>query len=313
MLRAGRTKESFLRIHRSSHPSNFVVIPNSLAQNRAMSYTARGLLIDLLSRPDEWRETCRQMADSSPQGRKALESALNELRAFGYYRVELVRLPSGRLVSEVHVYDVPQTTLPGATAPASGAPAPGRCDALLGKNLVKEPSLPEEPEQGPVEAEGQGGRERQPEQHERAGDGEVDEQTRAAVDALYRAVRPERRLRVGAAEAYALAPLVRSWLDRGASEAELRQALLAGLPVVVYSPAGVLRDRLTRKMPPQVSAPPAGRRFAECPSCRDPLPAPGHCRRCSGNGNQPSGTEDGARAEVSVRGAAMARKALRGL
>lgn len=308
---AGRTKETFLRIHRSPHSTSFVVVPNSLAQNRAMSYTARGLLIDLLSRPDTWRETCRQMADSSPQGRKALESALNELRGFGYYRVELVRLPNGRLLSEVHVYDVPQPVLPDATGPASGARESGRRDALLGKNLGKEPSRPELPEEADCDVVAEavpGGREGKDEQAVPVG-APVDEQTRAAVAALYRAVRPERKLRIGAAEAYALAPLVADWLERGASEAELREALLAGLPVVVHSPVGVLRSRLERKMPGRGPGAPVRPRFAECAECRDPLPEAGVCRRCAGGLS--GGSDDSVREEVSVRGAAMARRALR--
>ncbi|MFD5438556.1 hypothetical protein ACFWJ4_41215 [Kitasatospora sp. NPDC127067] len=58
-----------MQIHRSAHVRAFTVLPNGLLQDRRLSYTARGLLADLLSRPDGWREDGRQMADSSPQGR----------------------------------------------------------------------------------------------------------------------------------------------------------------------------------------------------------------------------------------------------
>ncbi|WP_335983864.1 hypothetical protein [Streptomyces sp. CA2R106] len=34
-------------------------MPNTLLQDRRLSYTARGLLADLLSRPDGWREDGR--------------------------------------------------------------------------------------------------------------------------------------------------------------------------------------------------------------------------------------------------------------
>lgn len=41
-----------MQIHRSRHARGFTVLPNTLLQDRRLSYTARGLLADLLSRPD---------------------------------------------------------------------------------------------------------------------------------------------------------------------------------------------------------------------------------------------------------------------
>ena len=88
-----------MQIHRSRHARGFTVLPNAVLQDRRLSYTARGLLADLLSRPDGWREDGRRMADTSPQGRLAVAKALRELTEFGYYRVERVRQPDGTFVS----------------------------------------------------------------------------------------------------------------------------------------------------------------------------------------------------------------------
>ncbi|MBD0688354.1 hypothetical protein [Streptomyces sp. CBMA123] len=271
-----------------------------------MTYTARGLLVDLLSRPDDWRETCRQMADSSPQGRKALAAALDELRAWGYYRVEVVRLPNGRLRSEAHIYDRPQPGgLPGATKPDSGESDTADRD-VLPKDLVKVPTLPVAV--APPTAEG-GREEAAPAPRTVEPAAPVDEATNAAMGALLRVVRPERRLPLGGAEAAALAPLVREWMERGGSEEQLRQALLAGLPEVVYSPSGVLRSRLERKMPAERPAAPAARRqFTECAECRGPLPEPGLCPACAGAGRQTASDEG--RGDVTARGMAKVRAAL---
>jgi hypothetical protein len=57
-----------MQIHRTRHTRGFTVLPNTLLQDRRLSYTTRGLLADLLSRPDGWREDGRHMADSSPLG-----------------------------------------------------------------------------------------------------------------------------------------------------------------------------------------------------------------------------------------------------
>ncbi|MFI6445387.1 hypothetical protein [Kitasatospora sp. NPDC050543] len=282
-----------MRVHRSAHVRDFTVLPNGFLQARRLSYTARGLLADLLSRPDGWREDARQMADSSPQGRGAIRRALKELTEAGYYRVDKVRMSDGTVRSESHVFDLPQLMAPGVARPVPGEAGAGRADTPLVKNRVEEPSLPVE----------------------RAGDtGQTtgvpgDEQTRAAVATLYRVTRPEPRLHIGEAEAVRLAPLVTQWLERGSSPGRLAQALLEGLPATVHSPVGVLRSRLERKMPP-VQAPeqPPGRGYAECGRCHDPVPEAGICRACAGLGARPVAVGGGAAAAPG--GANRARAAM---
>ncbi|MFJ6214513.1 hypothetical protein ACIQGZ_14430 [Streptomyces sp. NPDC092296] len=288
-----------MRVHRSAHARHFTVLPNGLLQDRRLSYTARGLLADLLSRPDGRREDGRHMADSSPQGRGAVRRALKELTSAGYYRVDILRLPDGTLRSEAHVYDTPQLAEPGVTRPDPGGATTGAVGVLSVKNPVQEPSLPAgpptgEPPGGAAEPEGR----------------PVGEQVRtAAVLTLFRAIRPEPRLRLGAAEAQELAPLVAQWLERGSTTRELAQALLPGLPAVIHSPAAVLRSRLTRKMPPvRASERPPARAYAECTTCHDPVPQPGDCRACSGLGARTPKVGGGAAAAAS--GAPLARAAL---
>lgn len=94
-----------MRVHRTQHVRHFTVLPNAVLQYRKLSYTARGLLADLLSRPDGWHEDGRHMADTSPQGRGAIRKALKELTDAGFYRVELIRLSDGTVRTENHVYD----------------------------------------------------------------------------------------------------------------------------------------------------------------------------------------------------------------
>ncbi|MFF2081741.1 hypothetical protein ACFVXG_44095 [Kitasatospora sp. NPDC058162] len=273
-----------MQIHRSAHARAFTVLPNGLLQDRRLSYTARGLLSDLLSRPDGWREDGRHMADSSPQGRGAVRRALNELKEAGYYRVETVRMPDGTLRTDVHVYDTPQRPAsPSARSSDPGEPEAGPPDSPVVKDPGEVPTLPA--------------------QLTRA-----DEQTRRAVAALFRAIRPEPRLRLGEAEAQQLAPLVAQWLERGSTATELAHALLPGLPSPLHSPVAILRDRLQRKLPP-VQAPQF--RPAECAKCHDPVPRPGICRSCAGLGGART-LAIGTGAAATPGGAARARAALRG-
>ncbi|MFF2659509.1 hypothetical protein ACFVUH_19355 [Kitasatospora sp. NPDC058032] len=273
-----------MHIHRSAHVRNFTVLPNSVLQYRRLSYTARGLLADLLSRPDGWREDGRHMADTSPQGRGAVRKALKELADAGYYRVEKVRLPDGTLRSEAHVYDTPQLARPGVTRPASGGPPTGSAGSPVVKDRRQEPTLP-------AESADEGGRE--------------------AVATLFRVIRAEPRLRLGEAEARELAPLVAQWLARGCSATDLAHALLPGLPAPMHSAAAVLRYRLEHKMPP--SRPAEGTQkasYSECAKCHDPVPASGICRACAGLGGRPKAAGGGA--PVTARGVARARAALLG-
>ncbi|MFE6867841.1 hypothetical protein ACFVFS_14895 [Kitasatospora sp. NPDC057692] len=304
-----------MRVHRSAHVRNFTVLPNAVLQYRRLSYTARGLLADLLSRPDGWREDGRHMADTSPQGRGAIRKALKELAEAGFYRVEKIRMPDGTIVTETHVYDTPQlTVLPGVTRPVSGEATTGSADAL-GKDLVKEPSHPAEQVDEPVLADEpqarMGGREEGSEEEvEEQPVAVPDEQVCEAVATLFRVIRPEPRLRLGQAEAEELAPLVAQWLGRGATQADLAQALLPGLPAPMHSAVAVLRYRLERKMPPvQPAVRPAAIRYAECSQCHDPVPQPGICRACAGLGARtvPAGGDEAA----TRSGAARARDALR--
>ncbi|WP_051777060.1 hypothetical protein [Kitasatospora phosalacinea] len=261
------------------------MLPNAMLQDRSLSYTARGLLADLLSRPDGWREDGRHMADTSPQGRRAIYKALKELVRAGYYRVEKIKLDDGTIISENHVFDTPQLPfLPGGTFPGPGAPAAPAAGAPP-KDRYQEPSLPADPEP-PV----------------------LDERVREAAALLLRVIRSEPRLRLGQAEAEELAPLVVRWQERGATPADLATALLPGLPVPLHSPAAVLRNRLQRKMP-AVPAPRAAARYAECATCHDPVPRPGICLSCAGLA--PRTPRAGTGAAASRAGAARVRDALR--
>ncbi|GGK73580.1 hypothetical protein [Streptomyces flaveus] len=85
-----------------------------------------------------------------------------------------------------------------------------------------------------------------------------------------------------------LAPLLTEWLARGATDEHVLQALTAGLPTPVHSPAALVRNRLTNKLPPEPT-PAAARpplRVLECAKCGAPgrpeaLPG-GVCGPCRG-------------------------------
>ncbi|MEU2511729.1 hypothetical protein [Streptomyces syringium] len=136
----------------------------------------------------------------------------------------------------------------------------------------------------------------------------------------------ERRLRLTGSDVRALAPLAGEWLLRGATLRDLRDDLTAGLPERVHSAAGLLRDRLLRKMPELPS-------FAEQEPLACAAPRAADMRECQGEHTQsrlftpvagerlcPACRRDRAEAaqdasgaiQATLRGAATVRAALRG-
>ncbi|MCA1221094.1 hypothetical protein LCE31_22405, partial [Streptomyces sp. 8L] len=143
--------------------------------------------------------------------------------------------------------------------------------------------------------------------------GPLDKTTGEAAALLHRVTAPEPRLRLGTAEAVALAPLVAPWLERGHGPRELAHALLGGLPNPVHSVTALLRDRLTRKLPPAAAPPaaPATPRWHECTACGRPTAREGTCRACE-NLNAPPPEEASPEDAIATttRGRALVRAAL---
>ncbi|MFD8482404.1 hypothetical protein [Kitasatospora sp. NPDC059673] len=148
-----------------------------------------------------------------------------------------------------------------------------------------EPDEPGTPAKSPQRAERAVRTQRGPRAARGAARAAMDEKTREAVAALFRAIRNEPRLRLGEAEARRLAPLVMPWLERGLPEADLVRAVTSDMPANLTSPAGLIRYRLVNKLPPvPAPAPPAPGPRPECAKCCDPIPQPGICGPCAGLG-----------------------------
>ncbi|PWS49247.1 MarR family transcriptional regulator [Streptomyces sp. FT05W] len=125
--------------------------------------------------------------------------------------------------------------------------------------------------------------------------------------------RREPRLALSAADCDALEPLAAAWFARGVSADYLTSALTAGLPERIGSPVGLVRRRLTDKMPPHLPAAPAPTRdlppgtpvrglLVECTECGRPGPAAalpdGLCKPCRTAHRKPESSEGAAPDEV---------------
>jgi len=78
-------------IHKAKGMSDhFSIIPNAVAQNKVLSWSARGLLIYLLSLPSDWKIKKTELQRNSSTGREGTNSAFKELVDNGYIRIEVI-------------------------------------------------------------------------------------------------------------------------------------------------------------------------------------------------------------------------------
>jgi hypothetical protein len=90
--------------------SNFTVLANEIIRDERLSYRARGILIDLLSRPGNWRVDAAYLARHGKEGRDAILTALTELEEAGYLkRTRHHDRETGRWAGTGVVYDSPMS------------------------------------------------------------------------------------------------------------------------------------------------------------------------------------------------------------
>jgi hypothetical protein len=108
--------------------SNFSIMSNAVIRDSRLSYRARGVLLEILSRPDNWRVSGDSLARTGKEGRDAILTALKELRDCGYIKTETKRLENGRFETNNYVYDTPQdvsgSVLPSPEIPTLVQPSP---------------------------------------------------------------------------------------------------------------------------------------------------------------------------------------------
>lgn len=83
-------------VFRSNPDHGYTKISNSMAQDSRLSYDTRGLLVELLSRPDDWEITVASIVKKGGAGRDKVYRMFKELHDLGYADVEQDRHGSGK-------------------------------------------------------------------------------------------------------------------------------------------------------------------------------------------------------------------------
>lgn len=98
-------------IRRAPRPrSDFLMVNNAVVRDQRLSLKATGLLVRILSRPDDWRTDRDSLARDCKEGVTAVRSALQELRTAGYLVQTKRQDDRGHWVTETVLYDHPQAS-----------------------------------------------------------------------------------------------------------------------------------------------------------------------------------------------------------
>lgn len=127
---------------------DFTILSNAVCQDRRLSPRALGVLVRILSRPDDWRTTSELLAADFGIGRDGIRSAMRELREAGYMQLHKVQNEAGHWSTFWTVHEEPgeacvaddeqpEQDFPAPDKPVSGGPVTGDPTAGVSGPLSK--------------------------------------------------------------------------------------------------------------------------------------------------------------------------------
>ena len=118
-------------IHRVSGRKRWVTIDQRAIEDERLPWAARGLLVYLLSKPDDWQVRVKDLQKRGDLGRDGIYKLLAVLRRFHYLRYEKNRTRDGRVRGGSYaVYEVPYTDWPETASADTARPGPVNSEAL---------------------------------------------------------------------------------------------------------------------------------------------------------------------------------------
>ena len=90
-----------MAIIRQKRKDRFLVVDNKIIEDKRLSFKARGLLIYMLSKPDDWKFwTSELVKRSAKDGISSIRTALKELEGAGYLTRKRERSSKGTFTSQ---------------------------------------------------------------------------------------------------------------------------------------------------------------------------------------------------------------------
>lgn len=132
--------------------TRFYTLNKSISEDGRLSWAARGVLIFLLGKPDNWEVSVKHLINQTAEaigkssGRDAVRVILKELEQAGYLVADVARSEGGAFNGMAYtVCEIPEpkTETPGPDNPAPGKPAPAN-PPLTSNDLNQDNELEEE-------------------------------------------------------------------------------------------------------------------------------------------------------------------------
>ncbi len=127
-----------------SHP--YKTINTSFANDERLSWGARGVLVYLLSKPDDWKVMPKDLIAQSAAGRDAVYAILQNLESCGYLMRVRTRRDDGTFEYSTVIYEVsqPLTAFPYTAEPYTAEPLTVKPYVLTNKEVPTKERLTKE-------------------------------------------------------------------------------------------------------------------------------------------------------------------------
>ncbi len=121
-------------IIRAPRRNRYLVIDQRIVDDTRLSWAARGMLVYLLSRPDNWQVRVKDLQRRGNLGRDGTYKLINDLRSTGYVEFQQGRDAGGRIRGGSYIVretpNPPHPESPDTAVPEPAAPNPVDPDAL---------------------------------------------------------------------------------------------------------------------------------------------------------------------------------------
>ena len=124
-----------MAILKNKTQGNYTIVSNGILKNQSLSLKDRGLIITLLSLPDNWAFTINGLSKIIPDGKDSIKNSLKHLEELGYVSKTQSRGEFGKygnIVIEVHetpilpIVENPLTEKPSTENPLTEKPLTGK-------------------------------------------------------------------------------------------------------------------------------------------------------------------------------------------
>jgi len=105
---------------KGKYEKNFTTVSNNTFKNVVLSWKAKGLLIYLLTLPDDWKISLAHLIKQAPDGRDSLMGGVMELRKAGHIKIRENQRREGKFAGVTYlIYEEPQAPDDDALEPTA--------------------------------------------------------------------------------------------------------------------------------------------------------------------------------------------------